>query len=121
MAISTPDDLWGALSDAAKRAAETTAGGGPGAAVPLAEPFGGALVVLVPDKSMLSERIMDAMAAADGSGVLPPYPPRCGNCRWRDAARAICRVEPPVVFAPLGTVWPEVAATDWCARWEAIP
>lgn len=121
MAINTADELWSAMARAARQAVATTRGGGPGAPVPLPDLFGGALVVLVPGGSMLADRVLAAMEAEDGAGVLPAYPHRCGNCRWRDATKAVCRVEPPVVFAPLGTVWPEVSATDWCSRWEALP
>jgi hypothetical protein len=110
---TTPETLWAALSDAAALSAST------GRAIPLPATFAGALVVAVDAASPLAARIEAALAADDGTDLLPAYPATCWNCRFRRGAR--CAVNPPVWFHPTGTAWPEVRPADWCGKWEAAP
>lgn len=118
MPYDTPDQLWEAMSVAAREAAAT------GKAIPLPETFGGALVCSVDAASPLAARVLAAIAADDGTGVIPPTPPCCGNCKfWRGGGvgeEKRCQAVPPTWFVPAGTVWPMTKQSDWCGRWEAL-
>lgn len=57
--------------------------------------------------------------------------PRCGDCRYYDALKTICRRDPPKAFPMPGNVpgvftalcvWPPVdAARDWCGQYQQDP
>lgn len=44
----------------------------------------------------------------------------CGNCRYFDGDR--CHRNAPIptdVMQPLQTLWPRVAAGEWCGEWSS--
>ncbi len=47
---------------------------------------------------------------------------RCDTCRYFDAAREECHINPPTMHpdSPTG-IWPSVDRFDWCGEWEGRP